>query len=57
MKKAQGKKKGARRKPVLSARLPLPQKTQARHGDATKYDRKREKARLSRQIGAAEESQ
>jgi hypothetical protein len=57
MKKPSGKRKRARRKPVLSARLPLPQKTEARHGDATKYDRKREKARLSRQIRATEEAE
>ena len=48
-----GKKKGTRRQRALTARLPLPKKAEARHGDATKYDRKREKARLERQIRAA----
>ena len=55
MKKPSGAKKGARRKRAPSARLPLPPKAQARHGDATKYDRKREKARLARQIEATED--
>jgi hypothetical protein len=32
-----------------SARIPLPKKGESRHGDRTKYDRAREKARLDRE--------
>ena len=32
-----------------SARIPLPKKRESRHGDRTKYDRTREKARLERE--------
>jgi hypothetical protein len=42
-----------RRGPVL-ARLPLPQKKEARHADPTKYERAREKERLRHEIGSSE---
>lgn len=56
--KASGrKKKAAPRKRAVTARLPLPPKPEARHGDATKYDRKREKRRVTRQIRAADDAE
>jgi hypothetical protein len=55
MMKTPARKKRPQRKRALSARLPLPPKAEARHGDATKYDRKKEKARLARQTLAAED--
>jgi hypothetical protein len=40
-------KRSRRRSPATSgARIPLPAKTEKRHGDRTKYDRRREKERL-----------
>ena len=33
------------------ARLPLPKKTEKRHGDKKKYDREREKGRVRRELG------
>jgi hypothetical protein len=36
------------RKP--GARLPLPRKTEKRHGDARKFDRSREKRRVRREL-------
>jgi hypothetical protein len=32
------------------ARLPLPRKTEKSHGDASKFDRRREKERLRREL-------
>ncbi len=37
-----------KRPPRPLARLPLPKKTEKRHGDASKYSRRREKDRLRR---------
>ena len=40
-------KRSRRRSPAASgARIPLPAKTEKRHGDRTKYERRREKERL-----------
>ena len=40
-------KRRRRRSPATSgARIPLPAKTEKRHGDRTKYERRREKERL-----------
>jgi hypothetical protein len=51
------KRKNARRRPPpLSVRLPLPKKGEARHGDATKYARNREKQRLRKEIETPEGS-
>jgi len=50
MKKKKSRKSRAPAGPL--ARLPLPHKTGKRHGDAKKYDRQREKARLRREIEA-----
>ena len=36
-----------------SARLPLPAKGEKRHGDATKYERSREKQRLRKDLSEA----
>ncbi|HEY7112473.1 MAG TPA: hypothetical protein VIA45_06020 [Thermoanaerobaculia bacterium] len=44
------KTKVRRRGGAPSARVPLPAQRPARHGDATKYDRAREKERLAREI-------
>jgi len=49
-----GGKKVRPRKPAVSVRLPLPKKGEARHGDATKYDRQKEKERVRRLIRAPE---
>jgi hypothetical protein len=54
MKKPTIGKKGRRRKASSSARLPLPKKAEARHGDRTKFERAREKERLRREVGAPE---
>jgi hypothetical protein len=43
------KARGRRPRGAPSARIPLPKKGQSRHGDRTKYDRAREKARLERE--------
>jgi hypothetical protein len=56
--KSRDKRPKARRKSSpISARLPLPRKGEARHGDVTKYDRPREKVRLRRQIRVPEETE
>jgi hypothetical protein len=40
-------KRSRRRSPATSgARIPLPAKTEKRHGDRTKYERRREKEKL-----------
>jgi hypothetical protein len=49
MKKRNRKREGGRRAGPV-ARLPLPAKGEKRHGDATKYERSREKARLRREL-------
>jgi hypothetical protein len=36
-----------------SARIPLPAKTQKRHGDGTKYDRARQKKAMRQELDAA----
>jgi len=41
--------KDRRRGGAPTARIPLPAKRSARHGDATKYERAREKVRLDRE--------
>jgi len=56
-KRRRGKSTRGKRGPKPSARLPLPAKTQARHGDATKYERTREKERLRREGLAPEDGQ
>jgi len=35
-----------------SVRLPLPRGSEKRHGDATKFDRKRERERLRKELDA-----
>jgi len=40
--------KKRRKPPVSLARIPLPKKTEKRHGDAKKYSRPTEKERLRR---------
>jgi hypothetical protein len=50
VKKKAGRSKTRRRGGAPSARIPLPAKRPARHGDETKYDRAREKARLRGEI-------
>lgn len=45
-----GEKKMKRPRPLL-VRVPLPKKTEKRHGDAKKYDRKKEKEKLRRELG------
>lgn len=37
-----------------AARIPLPRKGEARHGDATKYERAREKRRLRAELSGPE---
>jgi hypothetical protein len=49
---AKAKRKGAAGPP--GARIPLPRKGEARHGDATKYDRAREKRRLRDEVRGPE---
>ena len=47
MKHEKSPKRNRRSSPATSgARIPLPAKTEKRHGDRTKYDRSREKERL-----------
>jgi len=46
--KAQRKTGRSPRKP--GARLPLPRKTEKRHGDDSKFDRSREKQRVRREL-------
>jgi hypothetical protein len=49
------KRGAAKKKPAPggpTARLPLPKKGEKRHADRTKYDRRREKARLRRDLDA-----
>jgi hypothetical protein len=48
-KKKRGRRAGGARTGAPSVRLPLPKKGESRHGDRTKYDRAREKARLARE--------
>ncbi len=43
------KKRPPKLPPRPLARIPLPKKTEKRHGDASKYSRTREKDRLRRQ--------
>jgi hypothetical protein len=44
-------KRNRRRSPATSgARIPLPAKTEKRHGDRTKYERGREKERLRAEL-------
>jgi len=47
------KRKTKKRKAIGApeARLPLPKKTEKRHGDRKKYDREREKERVRRELG------
>jgi hypothetical protein len=47
-KRGAARKKPAPRGPI--ARLPLPKKGEKLHADRTKYDRRREKARLRRDL-------
>ena len=50
-KKKKPKKRPARTAPAKPmARIPLPKKGEKRHGDATKYERAREKERLRREL-------
>lgn len=51
------RKKVRPRRPAVSVRPPLPKKGEARHGDATKYDRQKEKERLRLQIQTPEGSE
>jgi hypothetical protein len=50
VKKKKGKKRRASAPKRPIARIPLPKKGEKRHGDATKYDRAREKERLRRDL-------
>ena len=45
-----------RRSGAPTARIPLPAKSAARHGDVTKYDRAREKRRLREEIRGPEDA-
>ena len=58
MKRGKRSKQVRRKSPATSgARIPLPAKTEKRHGDRTKYDRIREKERLRvEQTGVPAES-
>jgi hypothetical protein len=49
MRKKRKTAKGRRPRGAPTARLPLPKKGESRHGDRTKYERAREKARLDRE--------
>ena len=44
------KPKKPKQRPGLHVRLPLPRKAETRHADPTKYDRRREKERLRREL-------
>jgi hypothetical protein len=44
------KKKPARGPAPPSVRLPLPRKTEKRHGEGKKYDRRKESVRLRREL-------
>lgn len=43
------RKKSSRRAPPRP-RIPLPRKTEKRHGDASKFDRRRDKERVRREL-------
>lgn len=49
-KKEPTKRRGAAAPAKPMARIPLPKKGEKRHGDATKYERAREKERLRRDL-------
>ena len=44
------------RRALSEARIPLPKKTEKRHGDRTKYRRARERQRFREEIGKALDS-
>jgi hypothetical protein len=50
MKPKKRRRRLSRKRGAPTARLPLPSRTEARHGDATKFERARERQRLRREI-------